>query len=469
MKKLNLFLPVSLAFLLVACQESEQETEQQEAEQQETEEASVSEGNTQTEQTEEKEENDLISVVEAKNLQNPPSTERELFNQPSGISSDTIIDEREPELAEQVLEEMRSLPVLPEDATEEEMDAYYKYFYSLVAFDFPDPQTVIDQMRFQLSGTPEADPQYQFKENYNIEIILDASGSMAEMAGSSTRMEQAKSEINTFLSKVPEEANISLRVYGHEGTGDDADKAMSCGAIEEVYERGPYDEAAFNEALNRFDPAGWTPVAGALESAAESFSDLDGEENTNLIYLVSDGIETCNGDPVAAAESFADSHISPIINVIGFGADAETQEQLRQVADSADGLFTNVNNAEELAAEFDQTEEILLRWEEWKRDAKGEVVSESLDTRAAIVKFSLAYHDNSTRQVSSVRGMLRMMVEEGLITRDQQKYFQSKSDEIDDLINHTREKYEEEFEKMRDAGLAEMEQRIEELAPDEAE
>src|SRR5690606_41143319 len=52
---------------------------------------------------------------------------------------------------------------------------------------------------------------------------------------------------------------------------------------------------------------GWTPVAGALESAKESFAGLDAETNTNLIYLVSDGIETCDGDPVAAAKNFADS------------------------------------------------------------------------------------------------------------------------------------------------------------------
>ncbi|MFB1083286.1 VWA domain-containing protein [Jeotgalibacillus sp. JSM ZJ347] len=469
MNKLNLLLPVSLAFLLVACQESEQETEQQEAEQQETGKASLSEEKTQSGHTEEKEENDLISVVEAKNLPDPPSTERELFDQSSGISTDTIIDSTAPELAEQVLEEMRSLPALSEDATEEELDAYYKYFYSLVAFDFPDPQTVVDQMQFQLSGTPEADPQYQFKENYNIEIILDASGSMGAMVGSDTRMEQAKKEINEFLSKTPEEANVSLRVYGHEGTGDDADKAMSCGAIEEVYERGPYDEAAFQEALDKFEPAGWTPVAGALESSAESFADLDGEQNTNLIYLVSDGIETCDGDPVKAAESFAGSNVSPIINVIGFNADSETQAQLKEVADTADGMFTNVSNAEELAAEFDQTEEILKRWREWKRDAKGDVLSEGIDARGAIVKFSLAYHDNRTRQVASGRRMLYMMEKEGLITRDQQKYFQSKSDEVKDLINDTREKYDEKFEEMRDAGLAEMEQKIEELAPDEAE
>ena len=116
--------------------------------------------------------------------------------------------------------------------------------------DFQDPQIVVDNMKFALSGSPEADPRFSFKENYNVEIILDASGSMANVIDGKTRMELAKEAIRDFVSQVPEEANVSLRVYGHTGTGDEADKAASCAAIEEVYERGPYDSGKFEEALN---------------------------------------------------------------------------------------------------------------------------------------------------------------------------------------------------------------------------
>ncbi|KIL53665.1 hypothetical protein KP77_01600 [Jeotgalibacillus alimentarius] len=470
MKKHILFLPISLSFLLVACQEGEQETEQEEAaEQQEAGEASVSEENTQAEQSDEEEGSDLVSVVEAMNLYEPPSSHEDVIRQPAGMTNGMVSDSTNPEVREKVIEAMKEIPALPEEATEQEMDAYYQYLYSLVAFDFPDPKDVIDQMQFQLSGTPEADPKYQFKENYNIEVILDASGSMGAMVGNSTRMEQAKEEINSFLAKAPEEASVSLRVYGHEGTGDESDKKMSCEAIEEVYERGTYDETAFGEALNQFEPAGWTPVAGALESAAESFKDQDGEQNTNLIYLVSDGIETCDGDPVAAAESFAESNVSPIINVIGFNADSETQTQLKEVAESADGIFTNVNNAEELAEEFDQTEEILARWEEWKRSAEYDVKEENINSGWAIDNFSVTFFDQKTYQKVSLRGTLNELEDQGMITRDQRKELQSRTNEIADLITETQNKYEEDMEEIRDMGLAEMEERIEELYPDEAE
>nr|WP_275579613.1 VWA domain-containing protein [Jeotgalibacillus terrae] len=324
-------------------------------------------------------------------------------------------------------------------------------------------------MQFALSGTPEAEERFQFKENYNVEIILDASGSMGAYAGDRTRMEQAKEEINSFLSTVPEEANVSLRVYGHEGTGDEADKAQSCAAIEEVYERGPYEEAAFGEALDRFEPAGWTPVAGALESAAESFKELDGEENTNLIYLVSDGIETCDGDPVEAAKSFADSNVSPIINVIGFNADSETQAQLKEVAESADGMFTNVSNADQLAEEFKRSEDILLKWKNWKLDASFDLLGQSNDLSFAIIDFSNKWSANVLGQKLSLYNANVILREEGKLTLDQQKVFEDKADEVDDRGDEVREELRAELEASLDEGVAEMEKQIEELYPEDAE
>ena len=58
---------------------------------------------------------------------------------------------------------------------------------------------------------------------------------------------------------------MSLRVYGHEGTGADRDKELSCSTIEQVYGFAPYDEEKFKNALSEFEPAGWTPLAGAYQ------------------------------------------------------------------------------------------------------------------------------------------------------------------------------------------------------------
>jgi hypothetical protein len=100
-----------------------------------------------------------------------------------------------------MLEKMKEAPDLAGNATDEEYDQYFKYIYSLAAEDFPDPQELIKKWEYAISGTPEAtDERFQFKDNYNIEIILDSSGSMNNMVNGKSQMDLAKETINKFLS-----------------------------------------------------------------------------------------------------------------------------------------------------------------------------------------------------------------------------------------------------------------------------
>ena len=154
------------------------------------------------------------------------------------------------ELYDELYKEFEKIEPLREDATEEEMDLYFKFFYSLIAYDFADPQDTIKKWEFSSFGDPDLpDSRFHFKENFNIEILLDASGSMGNYIGSKMMMDIAKESIHNFLKEVPEEANISFRVYGHKGTGSRDDQELSCEAIEQVYGYAPYDENSFQQAL----------------------------------------------------------------------------------------------------------------------------------------------------------------------------------------------------------------------------
>lgn len=457
-----------LALVLTACQQEEvQEPEETKAETpQENEASNDSEKDAETAE----EPNDIKSALEDEDMIPIPQDTLDLVNQPVGELDGFNISSGDAEENKKIFfESFGDIPPLSEDATEEDMDLYFDHLYSTIAMDFQDPQDVLDQMEFALSGTPEADPRYSFKENYNVEIILDASGSMANVIEGKTRMELAKTAIRDFVSQVPEEANVSLRVYGHTGTGSDADKAASCAAIEEVYERGTYDSGNFEAALNKFEPAGWTPVAGALESARESFADLDAETNTNLIYLVSDGIETCEGDPAAAAKSFADSDIAPIINVIGFNTDAEAQKQLKQVAKEANGIFSNVTSGDQLAEEFKQSEEVLGRWESWKLDSKFDVLAASNDSSHAIQKFSNQWSQVSIQQYLCLAFAIDKLRNEEYITHDQKNYLRGKAQEVQDLSDSSKTELVSELEQVKENGLEEMRKEIEELYPEEAD
>ncbi|MFA1643838.1 VWA domain-containing protein [Chryseomicrobium imtechense] len=457
------FAAIALSMTLAGCQNDEESQTDTPA----TTENTVGEEEPTTEPTEmETDAEGPLAELEEMDLPLLPTEPQDFVQQGAGLlNNETIGRSEESQVA--FLDLFGDIPALPENATEEELELYYRHVYNITRISLPDPSTVLDAARFDMDGMPEADRRYEFKENYNLEIILDASGSMAaDAGGGETRMDQAKREIQNFLASAPEDSNVSLRIYGHKGTSDSADKAMSCEAIEEIYERGPYDEAAFQEAMNQFQPAGWTPIAGALESAAQSFEGLAGETNTNLIYLVSDGIETCDGDPVAAAKDFAGSNISPIINVIGFNADSEAQQQLKEVAKEANGTYTNVQNAEGLRDEFGRTEDILQKWQQWRVGALNDRNWTSVHATMDINNFSIAWNNNAQVQVNSEYNAMNVLLEEEKITYNQLGLLKNMATANYDRSREVGSAFTEELQQIKEEGIEGMDQLIEDARPD---
>ena len=188
-----------------------------------------------------------------------------------------------------------------------------------------------------------------------VELVLDASGSMAAEAGGEPKMDAAREAIVDFAGRIPDAAQVALRVYGHVGTNEAADKARSCAGSELLQPFGPVDEGAFARAVGSFEPTGWTPIAASLEAAARDLAAVGGSEH--VVYLVSDGIETCDGDPVAAARALHASGVRAVVNVIGFDVDADAARQLRAVAEAGGGTYLQADDREELWRAFNATSE----------------------------------------------------------------------------------------------------------------
>ncbi|MBS4206296.1 vWA domain-containing protein [Lederbergia citrea] len=274
-----------------------------------------------------------------------------------------------PEEQKQIDELTKDLPDISEEPSELQLDAYYNDLLAIFQQDFQGPEDLIAQLKFQTIGDPDIDdPRKQFKENLNVLVLLDASGSMRADLGGQTQMDAAKKAITNFMKGLPKDANVGLRIYGHKGTGSNSDKELSCSSSELVYPLAPYDQSAFQSSLDKTQPAGWTPIQLALNEAQKDLAPFKGEANTNIVYLVSDGISTCDDDPVGAAKSLYNSDITPIVNVIGFNIDHEGQKQLKEVAKATEGTYQDVQNAESLQKELDQASEIAKKWADWKKD-----------------------------------------------------------------------------------------------------
>ncbi|SES04530.1 Ca-activated chloride channel family protein [Gracilibacillus ureilyticus] len=257
----------------------------------------------------------------------------------------------------------------------ESKDDYYYRFISLIAEDYrffyeamQDVDTSYDTPTAQPDGELST-PEGVVGPKMNVQILLDSSGSMEGEIDGISKMELAKDAVQSFVEELPEEAQVSLRVYGHKGTSDPADWELSCSSSEQIYPLGEFNQEEFTASLEQFSPAGWTPLAKSMEEAMNDLKDQTGENVNNIIYIVSDGMETCDGDPVETAKSLNQSEIEAIVNIIGFDLDDEGQDALKEVAEAGNGEYSTVDSKEELQRYFEQAKrDLRSEWQSWSNE-----------------------------------------------------------------------------------------------------
>jgi len=191
----------------------------------------------------------------------------------------------------------------------------------------------------------------------NTLLILDSSGSMKGPAGGSkTKIQAAKDAIERFAVGAPDSFNVGLMVYGHRGRPSEAGKAESCAGSEVVAPLGELDYRSVDGVLRRFEPKGWTPVAGSLERARETFRGR--QSGANRIVLVTDGLETCDGDPLREARSLKDAGLEVTVDVVGFDiARSQDAQALRRIAEVTGGEYTDARTGDALDEYFRQQQE----------------------------------------------------------------------------------------------------------------
>lgn len=205
----------------------------------------------------------------------------------------------------------------------------YKANFDLPYLPEPEEETVKEQKK----GTPS-----------KAIILLDASSSMILKVDGEQKMQIAKTAVRRFAKTIGAKSNVSLYVYGHAGTQEDKDKKISCSTIDEIYPMDKYEEKSFSEAVDHVQAKGWTPLANAIKKVRE---DTQGSSEAIIVYIVSDGAETCGGDPVQEAQKFAKDSTHKV-NIIGFNVDKKSEDQLKAVAEAGNGEYLKADNPDEL-------------------------------------------------------------------------------------------------------------------------
>ncbi len=182
-----------------------------------------------------------------------------------------------------------------------------------------------------------------------VEIVVDASKSMWGQIDGKSKMEIAKSTLEEISYWLPDDFDLALRAYGNTSSSDKND----CADSSLLVPFGEQNREYIRRAISGLRPTGQTPIAYALNQAARDFGSLQGAPT---VVLVSDGIESCGGDPVSAAHSLRQQGI--VVHLIGFGlgnADDEDTASLQAVANASGGRYVTAGTAEELKAALAET------------------------------------------------------------------------------------------------------------------
>ncbi|MBI3518947.1 MAG: VWA domain-containing protein [Bacteroidetes bacterium] len=174
-------------------------------------------------------------------------------------------------------------------------------------------------------------------------FVFDASNSMKTKHKNTTRIEGAKELFYKFIDSLSKQKNIqfALRMYGHTvkyPPGDCKDSKL-------VVPFGKNNSTLIKSKVAEAKPTGITPIEHSLTESANDFPDT---KAVNMIILITDGIEECEGDPCKARQKLMEKGIVFKPFIIGIGLTVEQIKTFECVGDYYDfdntSLVTDISS-----------------------------------------------------------------------------------------------------------------------------
>lgn len=221
---------------------------------------------------------------------------------------------------------------------------------------FPETTPVQDISRSEATATvfpattappsPENTPDGVVEAgNVYVEYILDASsGMLSPWAGEQeTRLESAKRALFEHWQRLDPATGVGFRVYGHRLHATDA---ATCADVELISAPQHGDLQALVDVLEGVQAQGKDSLAEALRQAFGDFEFMPGR--TNALVVISDGGDTCGGDPLLVLQSQRDTGVALPVYVVGLDVEASQAAVLKQIAELSGGRYYDVTGIEAL-------------------------------------------------------------------------------------------------------------------------
>jgi hypothetical protein len=183
-------------------------------------------------------------------------------------------------------------------------------------------------------------------------IVLDCSGSMKDPivpGGNQNKWAVAQAEAIRLVRNIPAECEVAFIVYG-------TNAARKCDDVTVLRPLAPMkaaDQAKLLAAVKALTYAGATPIALALQTAD---AELAKTNKFAKLILLTDGIETCGGNPVNEAKKLVAKHAHLVggVDVIGFACNEKESAEAAKISEAGWGAYHEAKDAEGLKASVDR-------------------------------------------------------------------------------------------------------------------
>jgi Ca-activated chloride channel homolog len=158
--------------------------------------------------------------------------------------------------------------------------------------------------------------QQKVPDKTRILFVLDGSGSMeAIWQGQQSKMDVAKNILTRLVDslRVNNDLELGLRVYGHRFSR----QANNCQDSNLEVPFAPKNHNTIIGKIKAIKPKGVTPITFSLLQAAKDFPATAGYRN--ILILITDGIESCGGDPCSVSLELQRKGVFLRPYVIGLG------------------------------------------------------------------------------------------------------------------------------------------------------
>jgi len=163
-------------------------------------------------------------------------------------------------------------------------------------------------------------------------FIFDASNSMSGIWEGEVKIDIARRILIEMVDSLQHVENLemALRIYGHQSPVPPQD----CSDTKLEVPFAPNNESRIRQKLRFISPKGTTPIAHSLQLSAGDFPPCN--RCRNIIILITDGVEACDGDPCKVSKALQEKGIVLRPFVIGIGNDPGFKETFGCIGDYYD-------------------------------------------------------------------------------------------------------------------------------------